>query len=167
VAPGTGQPALGSPAGEVRTTTLDRAKRDELRRRIYDAFGEPPPNGNDAHRVPTPAEERGLDSDYLGRHMREDFAPMARDCVRQSAERDAAVQGTLVMVLHVVGDEKVGGIVESTEIEDGGTVVDPSVLDCLQNSMASLEMPPPARGGATTIKVPMRFLDHKPDAGAP
>jgi len=86
--------------------------------------------------------------------------------VKARVDQDHPLDGALVMHLHVVGDENVGGIVESTAIEDGGTIADRGVLDCLQNSMASLTMPAPASGGSFDLDVPMRFLEHPPDAEA-
>jgi len=152
----------GAPADSDETRHHDRAARDDMRRRIYEAFGAPVPAAGGSEPAPSAAEARPLDEDYIQRHLREDFVPMGRECYQERAAKKPDLEGELVMVLHVVGDEKVGGIVESTEIEDGGTLTDPDVLDCLQNSMAAVAMPPPKQGGSTTIKVPMRFLEHPP-----
>jgi hypothetical protein len=146
---------------------LDRAERDAIRRRIYEAFGTTPPAASGAPRMPSPAEREELDRKFIEERIHSDFVPLARDCYRRGKEKNPALEGKLVMTLHVVGDEKVGGIVESTELDEDSTLDDPQVLDCLQNSMASIAMPPPQHGGTTTIKVPMRFAATPPDGSAP
>jgi hypothetical protein len=158
--------AAPSPSGAEKSRE-DRAQRDEIRRRIYQAFGEPAPEPPSAPHQATAAEERDIDHDYIVRHIREDFVPMGRQCYGAASEKNPELEGRLVMTLRVVGDEKVGGIVESTEIEDGGTLRDPEMFDCLRNSMESLAMPPPKQGGSFTVKVPMGFSHHPPDAGSP
>jgi hypothetical protein len=145
----------------------DRAQRDELRRRIYQAFGEPAPEPPSAPHHATAAEERDIDHEYIERHIREDFVPLGRQCYGAAAEKNPELAGRLVMTLRVVGDEKVGGIVESAEIEDGGTLRDPEMFECLRRSMESLAMPPPKQGGSFTVKVPMGFSHHPPDAASP
>ena len=162
-------PPSAAPAArpDAEATTFDRAKRDEIRRSIYEAFNTTLSEPADSRRSRSAAEARELDHEYVERHIREDFLPMGRECYRAASKKTPGLEGTLVMTLHVVGDAKVGGIVESTEIDDGGTLRDPEVLDCLQNSMASVAMPPPKAGGSLTIKVPMGFFHRAPDGAAP
>jgi hypothetical protein len=65
----------------------------------------------------------------------------------------------------LVGDAKVGGVVESADVMDKSTIRDQGMIECIRQSMLSMTLPPPAEGGYVTIEYPMDFYPEDPDAG--
>jgi hypothetical protein len=145
---------------------VDRAARDKMRQRIYEAWGRALPGAPAVANGKASGDDGELDARYVEERIRHDFVPLARGCFNAGEEKNPALEGKLLMTLHIVGSESVGGVVESTEIDEDATIDDPEVLDCVQRSMESLTLPAPKLGGSTTIKVPMRFLQHAPEGGS-
>jgi hypothetical protein len=147
-----------SPAGAV-DAALARAVRDarlhdEMRRRI---LGAPEPDAPPAPADRPPRRPEGsLDRDWLDARMREDFRPMARACFQELLARDAGAGGRVQLRLTVVGDDKVGGVIDEVTIdEDASTISDNRFRTCLAESIATLALPPPAHGGTATVIVPL------------
>jgi hypothetical protein len=71
-------------------------------------------------------------------------------------------RGQIVFWFAIVGDEKVGGIVESVDVLDESTLRDPEMIECMRESFLSVTFPPPKGGGFVTVKYPMMFApdDH-------
>lgn len=150
------------------TTRRDKQLRDDMRRRIYAAFGQPVPEVRRLQAAPAPraAGEPSLSSAYLQARIREDFIPLARECYEAALEQNPSLGGKVMMVFEIVGDESVGGVVESAELGEGSTLDDPEFNTCMRESMLSMAFEPPKGGGSVTVNYPFSF-DPADDAGPP
>lgn len=156
-----------SVAADARATQArrDRAARDALRQRIYRSLGLTPPTDSKPLQPSAIAREAGvLEPAYIQARIREDFFPLARECYEAALERDATLAGRLVMSFNIVGDDDVGGIVESAETTEDSTLVDKELLYCMRESMLSMSFEAPANGGTVSVVYPFVFSpDGPPD----
>jgi hypothetical protein len=158
-------PAAGHP------TRRDRAARDEMREKIYRGFGWPPPASPASGKRVPPAlgsDAGTLDRVYIQKRIREDFVPLAKECYEAALERDPALGGKLVFSFVIAGDEDVGGIVESAELNPSSTLVEKELVYCLRESLLSLSFEPPKHGGVVTVTYPFVFSHDGPgpDSGS-
>lgn len=158
------------PSGTVR----DRALRDDLRRRILVAWSSQlaaPDAGaadaGDALHLPMPALDGGtVDPDYLRERIREDFLPMARACYEQFEARHPGVGGRSVAEFVIVGDERVGAVVDDVRVDSGdGGLAEPAFETCMRESMYTVAFRPPPGRGSLRVRYPFRFEADAPDAG--
>jgi hypothetical protein len=146
---------------EGGTARIDAAQREELRRKIFEGMwkaAEPesvPPAGGYATPPPKSGE---MNPEYVQARLKEDFRPMAKACYQEMLARVPDAGGRLLVRFTIVGDEKVGGIVESAELDPAGTLSDPKLDTCIRESMMSMSFAPPEKGGSTTIVAPIVFL---------
>ena len=124
------------------------------------------PKRADLRYAPMPERADGkIDPDYLRQRMREDFLPMARGCYDELLARDPKAAGKIVVKMTIVGDEKVGGIVDEASIDrDAGTLPDDKLETCFRESMMSMAFAPPPHGGTVTVVYPFTLADKDPDA---
>jgi hypothetical protein len=101
---------------------------------------------------PEPVGE--LDKDYVQKRIREDFLPMAKECYDAALERDGGLSGRMVFQFVIVGDESVGGVVESAELDPSSTLDEGELVTCMRESLLSVTFPPPKRGGRVTVTFP-------------
>ena len=174
-----GQQAAGEPVPaasavpvEGRSTRRDRAVRDEMREKIYRSFGRAP-RAQPTNAKPSPpavgSDAGTLDRVYIQKRIREDFVPLAKECYEAALERDAKLGGKLVFSFVIAGDEDVGGIVESAELDPSSTLVEKELVYCLRESLLSVSFEPPKQGGVVTVTYPFVFSPEGPgpDAGSP
>ena len=158
--------ASASANADAGTMRIDAARREELRKKIFagmwanaepDApvpaggFGGPPPKAGE------------LNADYIQERLKDDFRPMARDCYKELLARAPdAGGGKLLVKFTIVGDEKVGGIVESAELDPSSTIQDAKLETCIKESMLTMQFAPPAKGGSVTVVAPIAFASVPP-----
>jgi len=90
---------------------------------------------------------------------------MALGCYEDAEKRTPGLRGRIVLHFAVVGDSKIGGIVESADVLDASTIRDPMMIDCMRESMLSMTFPPPKQGGFVTVEYPIEFSPDEPDGG--
>jgi len=155
-------------------TVRDRALRDDLRRRILVAWSaqlSPPDaaatDAGDALHLPMPTLDGGtVDPDYLRERIREDFLPMARACYEQFEARHPGVGGRSVADFVIVGDERVGAVVDEVRVDSGdGGLAEPAFETCMRESMYTVAFRPPPGRGSLRVRYPFRFEAGAPDAG--
>lgn len=159
--------AAPSAPRRASNTRRDKQLRDDMRKRIYAAFGQPLPEDRPAQAAaPTRRPgEPGLSKEYLQERIREDFIPLARECYEAALEQNPSLAGKVVMSFEIVGDESVGGVVESAELGEGSTLDDPEFNTCMRESMLSMAFEPPKGGGSVTVNYPILFDPGDEDAG--
>jgi hypothetical protein len=102
--------------------------------------------------------------DYIRSIVREDYFPLAKQCYESSLATNPKLAGRVEMSFAIVGDKKVGGVVESAEFDDETTtIVDESFRTCLRESMLSVTFAAPREGDRVTVKYPIHFLPEEPD----
>jgi hypothetical protein len=155
----------------------DVAVRDALRRQLFLAWQQPStPVTTDPLHAPMPTlDGGGVDPAYLQARIREDFLPMAQQCYEQLLRRAPGWGGRVPMEFVLLGDERVGGVVDEARIvgPDGGTdaEAEPSGLGdgefrtCLRESMMAMAFAPPPGRGSLRVRYPFRFSPDD-DAGA-
>jgi hypothetical protein len=152
-APARTATAVASAFAPPTRTRRDKVLREQARQRIFQALGASEsgnPSGNPAAQTPAPT----LDKDYIQARIRGDFMPMARECYDAALERDGGLSGTMVFQFAIVGDESVGGIVESAELDPSSTLAEPEFVTCMRESLLSVTFVPPAHGGRVTVTYP-------------
>lgn len=173
---GATPPPKATSAGQgASRTVIDKRLRDETRQRILAAWAgqadpvpSAAPSASSASRapatdelVPMPEHDGKIDPDYIRDVFRSDFVPLAGKCYEGLlAERDAG--GMMGLRFEIVGDESVGGIVESVEIESDGGLDDPKLVECMRESMLAMTFRPPPRGGRVTVTYPMELWPDPP-----
>jgi hypothetical protein len=171
-------PSAAPVARDVReqAPAADRRTRDRMRELIWRAFGQAAPASGGASgdrpyalpsAVPDPPGVAGhLDAHDIQDRVRADFFPMASGCYVDAEKRTPGLRGRILLHFAIVGDSKVGGVVESADVLDASTIRDPMMIDCLRESMLSLTFPPPKQGGFVTVEYPIEFSPDEPDGGS-
>jgi hypothetical protein len=57
----------------------------------------------------------------------------------------------------IVGDAKVGGIVDQAAVDEKSDIADPEFVTCVRESMLSMVFAPPANDGWVTVVYPILF----------
>jgi len=176
--PPTGAPPPSASAGPV----LDRAKADEMRAALHALFadagaaaqgGAPrdasaPPAARGPGTMPTKLDDAGetvVDPSYIRERIREDLLPLARECYVHALEKRPRLGGKLAVYFKVIGDEKVGGVVDDVKMMNETTLDDPEVLTCVKESMMAVSFKAPPGGGELTVVYPITFSPDDDDGG--
>jgi hypothetical protein len=156
--------------GAIARTIADRRVRDELRRRILAGWAEGEGETAAAARAgripPMPASPDGrIDHDYIRSVIREDMMPMAAKCYEELTARRPDAGGRIELAFKIVGDDKLGGIVDTAEVDGGiaGALGDAKLETCLRESLLSLAFRPPPNDGWVTVVYPMEFSPNDRD----
>ena len=131
-----------------------------MRDRIWRAFGQNPPveSTSRSHapylfpKVPPsnpPGDAGSLEPEYIREHVRKEFFGPAAQCYTDALGRLPDPRGQVVFWFTIVGDERVGGIVESVDALDESTLRDPEMIECMRPSFLSVTLPPP-KGAASS-----------------
>ncbi len=160
--------ATASASSPPHVHALDKAKRDEMRERIYRAWGMAPPSETTSPstwptaRVPS----SGFGKDYVQERIRDDYMPLAKDCYRQGLKKHPDLEGKLVVKLRIVGTKNTGGLVDWVETaNEENTLDDGDVIECLKQSMYAVTFDPPPDDGYVTVTVPINLRTDHADAG--
>lgn len=164
-------------------TVRDAELRSETRERLRERLGASYPTAKPVARrprasaqaaPPPPPEPAGastgprIEPKYIQERVREDFFPLARQCYEDALRRKPGVAGKVLLKFTIVGDEKIGGIVEESSIGEESTLRDDEFDTCMSESMMSMTFPPPKGGGTVTVTYPIDFSpgDDESDGGA-
>ena len=163
----TASPSATSSATPFPRAIHDPAKREELRLRILaaSAAAEAEARAEQAaasagRAAPARGERQTNDLEEFGRFLataiREDFIPMARACAKDLASRRPDAGGTATIAFELLGDEKIGGVVNEAEIVDSGAPVgDEAFETCIRESLYGVYFDPPPSGGRATLNFPV------------
>jgi hypothetical protein len=166
----TSSSTRAAPARPLQRTIRDRRTRDDVRERIYAAFGEVPPerhrpragtaapgrtsSGENLRAAAASADAGPLEPEYIKARIREDFVPLAKECYEAALERDPKLAGKMVFWFEIVGDEGVGGVVESADLVEGSTLDEAELTTCMRESLLSISFEAPRGSGRVTVKYP-------------
>lgn len=161
----------------------DLAQRNLMRQRILDAMHareraaehdagstghEPDPQPASAP-APRPAEaddgepaagslvDRTGNHGYLVKVMNEDLMPLADECYELALEEQPDLEGMLVMQLEIIGEEEIGGVVDSVQPASDNELSHPTLVECVRESILATTLPPPEQGGRDGIMLSLRL----------
>lgn len=158
---------------------LDRAQADRMREEIRSLLveagvlalaGEPieaaapaPTYGSMPVLGVDEAGNAKVDPKYIQARVREDLFPLALDCYTDALKRTPTLAGKLVVYFRVIGDHKVGGVVDEAKLVDGTTIDDRDMQTCVRESMMSVSFDAPPQDGELTVVYPIEFSPDDPD----
>ncbi|MEM9454824.1 MAG: hypothetical protein AAGF11_11640 [Myxococcota bacterium] len=157
----------------------DLAARNAMRQRILDAMHARERAAEDQRestgREPAPATERrepaGDDGgpaagslvdrtgnhEYLVKVMNEDLMPLADECYELALEEQPDLEGMLAVELDIIGEEEIGGVVESVQPAEDNELSHPTLVECVRESILATTLPPPEQGGRDEIMLSLRL----------
>jgi hypothetical protein len=144
---------------------LDRARADGVREAIHASLG-------DARAawpaMPTARDDAGnttVDRSYIQQRIHEDLFPLARQCYEDALQRRPGLGGKLAVYFRVVGDRRVGGVVDEVKMTSDTTLDDAELQTCVKESMMSVTFDAPPGDGELSVVYPIVFSSDEPDAG--
>jgi hypothetical protein len=155
---------------------MDRARADSIRQKLRELSpilpGQASANSLDAAplendrdnypEMPHGDQANVALKNYIRDRVHDDYFPLAKSCYENALAKTPDLSGRLVMKLKIVGDKRVGGVVDSVETDPETTMHDDAFLTCLKESMMAVSFDAPPNGGAVTVDYPIEF---SPDDG--
>lgn len=163
---------------------LDRKRADEMREQLRalfaeagTAWGAAEPDPSTAPKrpgfaeMPAPAgsgnQAQSAQGKYIQSVVREQFFPLARQCYEAAIAKHPGLAGKVELEFRIVGDKRVGGVVDQASLGDAGTLSlrDDAFSQCMTESMMSVSFDAPPDGREVTVKYPIEFSPDDPDGG--
>lgn len=181
----------GEAGAPERRARKDRSERDALRRRIVEALkrrgrDEPAARraGGDGEGVDAAAGKKkkaggGVEEEaatpgglvdrsgnrgYLMRVMNEELMPLVDECYGLARQAKPALAGELRLDVTLLGDAELGGVVDGVEPGKDNGLADPGLVECVQQSILALTLPPPPQGGRDEFSLSLKLTPE--DGGA-
>jgi hypothetical protein len=144
---------------------LDRARADTIREQLREL----PPLPRAASNSTTPGQRGNYPvmpddpdssatlSQYIRSRIKEDYVPLARSCYKNALEKNPDLGGRVVMKFRIGGDRRVGGVVESAEVDPATTMQDDPFLECVKESMMAVSFDAPPNDGHVDVVYPLVF----------
>jgi hypothetical protein len=149
-------------------TVVDRKLRDTLYARLVVPLQSEGVERDPHTGLTIPAGASGpshnLSREYLQARIREDFYPLALACYESALAAQPKLAGKIVVDFMIVGDAKVGGIVDQAKINDRTDIDDAKMTGCIRESMLSMVFAPPENDGWVSVTYPFEFAPEG-DAG--
>lgn len=87
--------------------------------------------------------------------------PLLAECYGNAQDRLTTKSGKIVVQMHLTGEPDVGTLIESAEIGgDAHFTSDAELVECFQQTMLSVELPPIAGGGTIDVTYPIEFAPN-------
>jgi len=155
---------------------LDRERTDHMRDQIHALLAgaaaealKPAPSASARPFLPLPPADAGLSAgfskEYIQQRIREDLFPLAKECYTNALAKTPGLAGKLVVSFRILGDRKVGGVVDDVEVTDDSTLEDEDMRTCVRESMMSVSFDPPPNDGEVTVRYPIIFSAESSDGG--
>lgn len=101
------------------------------------------------------------DHGYLMKVMNEELMPLVDECYELARAGRPELAGMLVLDVEILGEEEIGGVVEEVAPGTNNELSDPTLNECVRESLYSTTLPAPPRGGRDAISLSLRL---SPDA---
>lgn len=111
---------------------------------------------DDSAKVGTVVDKTGDHAEHV-KVVNEDLIPLADECYALARETQPELAGLLVLDFEIIGDEDIGGVIESVQLGQGNELVDPGLVECVQESILATTLPPPEQGGRDAISLSLRL----------
>ena len=115
----------------------------------------------DAGRSNAPADVGTLDHHYV-RERIGDIVPLVKECYENALRDSPALEGKVVVEFALSGEPGAGAVIEESKILEGSTIGDPSLRECVQETMYAVELRAPERGGRLVVTYPFVLHPLKP-----
>lgn len=143
---------------------LDKAGRDALQSRIAAArtartggAASAPAATSAGPRPSLPPLTGTLKKDDIRNGVRA-VIPLLAECYDAAQARLEPKAGKIVVQMHLSGEPGVGTLIDAAEIEgDAHFTKDAELVECLQQTMLSVELPPMDEGGKVDVTYPIEF----------
>lgn len=169
--PADGNAAVARAKGK---RTVDAAERERVLRGIRDALErrasgprEPAREATGERRAAPPGDAEGPGEGVRDRSdgelgdlvqaVNDDLLPLAEECYEEALAEHPDLRGMADLEISILGDEDLGGIVESLELGEGNEIDDPGFSECLRETLLSTIFPAPADGGQRDVRLTLRF----------
>lgn len=166
--------------------TVDAKQREAYLRRIADGVARRRGRGSadkpgkpDERESPAPRGENSQDDAERQEHaiqdksdgelsdlmeaVTNDLMPLVDECYQAAIERDPTIAGLIDINLEMVGDEDVGGIVESFELGDENEIEDEPMIECIRETTLSTLFPAPQDSGRRGARLTLEFAPDPPE----
>lgn len=97
----------------------------------------------------------------IARELESDVMPLVSECYDQALERDPAFAGGLELRFEIIGDQDVGGLVESVAFGEASEIRDPGMLECMRETLLSTLFAPPEDSGSTGVELTFAFAPNE------
>lgn len=156
--------------------------REAMRKRILEAAaareasaptGQPGPAVADAPSTTRPARPKPAVADapeelpalndrtgnhaYITRVFSEQLMPLVQECDELARASNPKLSGMLNLNLDLVGDEDIGGVIDTIEPDPSNEVTDPTMMECVRESLLAITLPPPDDGGRDGMMLSLRL----------
>lgn len=152
--------STNEPASPGRVHHIDADTRQRLLAQIAAARAK---RGESSSAVPgTPGAPHEFTAEYIQAQMHE-LVPLIKDCYEKQLVDDPHLGGTLMVEFTIGGEPDVGGVIEDSAINaENSTIANPSMIECVRETVLALEFDPPAQGGKVVVHYPFAFTADAP-----
>lgn len=99
-------------------------------------------------------QEPGLDKAYIRGQLLE-VMPLVKECYENALQSNPRLEGRLIVHFSIVAEPRIGGLVDSSEVEREGPLgQEPALVECVQESIYALKLKAPQGGGQ--VRYPAR-----------
>ena len=105
----------------------------------------------------TPLVDRTGNHAYLARVLSEELLPLVAECEQLARARQPGLAGLLNLNVEILGDEELGGVIDSLETAADNEVVDPGLIECVRESLLATVLPAPDQGGRDSVMLSLRI----------
>ena len=159
------EPVAVDPPSTAREapSKASRLARDLEREQIWTALGrehnlKPAGPGSAAPSESEAAKLPELKPEYVREAIREQLMPIALECYNTALRQDPELAGQITVKFTIVGEEEIGGVVESAEIDGEETTLDSEFLgECMRESVMAVTFDPPPNSGRVDVTYPFMF----------
>ena len=83
--------------------------------------------------------------------------PLADECYEQALERTPGLAGGLDLQFEIIGDQDVGGLIETVTLLESSEIRDAEMVECIRETLLSTIFPAPDDSGSTGVELTLRF----------
>jgi hypothetical protein len=161
-ASGSGSSAAAAPQ---RIRKIDKAARESLATRIERArarrgSGSVDSSSSSGTTTPPPSLPSlpgTISKDDIRAGVRA-VIPLLAECYDAAQDRLTNKKGQIIVKMHLTGEPEVGTLIDKADIEgDAHFTADKDLVECFQQTMLSVELPPIAEGGTVDVTYPIAF----------
>jgi len=144
----------------LRLLRAIKAAQLERQRKADDNTGE---RTADTTPPPVPRPDGKLDKEYI-REVIKGSIGLLKECYELARDKAPSVEGKVTVEFTIVGEEEVGGLVESAKIlSDNDLSNNKTMSECMTQTMLSLEYAAPENGGKVMVRYPFVFRNAAPE----